>query len=470
MENLVTLPLFDDYFLDFRPGTRRRWFSPEPYALAPLGAYCSMLTDPERGLYRVYYETLADYGADGPRDLRLVEGTDPADLRPVEGAYGSNIVFDGDGGLHGSSVLYDPRDPDPARRYKLCCMTRVSRARGPGWQHIPVVLSFSADGYAWDHHPEIVVHPFTSDARNTLYYNPVTKRYTLLYRSAAVDRRVSLKTSADLENWSEPRVILHPGAVYNSDAAQTQHYSMTAGWFDGIFYGLVWRYNVGLYDMDFSKMFGFMEPELVYSFDGEEFSFTSGKPLMERPYPPQPGCMGLAPMDIAPSLDGQWFYILCGGTVFPHGTQENNKKMHDFLDGRVKMGCPIYRIRRDGFCGLEATCYGAQVITKCLELLKPDLRFNLRSECGWARFALLTPRGEPLPGFSYDDCVPFEFSGGTDVRPVWKEKTLDAALGQQLRIAVELNSSILHSIRATARPFIVQRQTGFGAPYGLAEN
>ena len=48
--------------------------------------------------------------------------------------------------------------------------------------------------------------------------------------------------------------------------------------------------------------------------------------------------------------------------------------------------------------------------------------------------------------------------------------TLDAALGQQLRIAVELNSSVLHSIRATARPFIAQRQTGFGAPYGLAEN
>ena len=466
MENRITLPLFDDYFLDFRPGTRRRWFSPEPYALSPAGAYASILTDTECGLYRVYYETLADYKQDGPRVLRMVEGTDPAALHPVDGDYGENIVFDGDGGLHGASVLYDPYDADPSRRYKLCCMTGMAKPRD-NWHQIPVVLSFSADGLHWEHHPEIEAHHFTSDARNTLYYNPITQQYTLLYRSAAVDRRVSLKTSPDLQTWSDPRVILHPGAEYNNDASQMQHYSMAAGWYDGIFYGLVWRYNVGLYDMDFSKMFGFMEPELVYSFDGQEYSFTSGKPLMERPYPPTPGCMGLCPMGLTPSLDGNWYYILCSGAIFPHGTSENNAKMHSALKDRVQEGNPIYRIRRDGFCGLEATGYGAKVVTKCLELLAPDLCFNLRSDCGWARFALLTPEGTAIPGFDFDDCVPFEFDNQVAVRPIWKEHSVSEVLGRQLRIAVELNSSILHSIHATARPFIAQRQAGFGAPYGL---
>ena len=467
MENRVTLPLFDDYFIDFRPGTRRRWFKPEPYALVPSGAYSSMLSDPERGLYRVYYETLRDYGIDGPRDLRLVEGTDPADMHPVEGEYGENIVFDGAGGLHGASVLYDPLDPDPARRYKLCAMTRMAPLRESGARHTPVVMSFSADGYHWEHHPEMVVHPYTSDARNTLFYNPVTRNYTLLFRSAYVDRRISIKTSPDLVNWTEPRVILHPGAVYNTDDTQIQHYSMTAGWYDGIFYGMVWRYNVGLMDMDFYKMFGYMEPELVYSYDGVDFTYTSGKTLIERPYPPTPGCMGLSPMDICPSVDGQWYYILCNGSVFTHGSSENNKKMHDALNGRVQMGSPIYRIRRDGFCGLEAVGYNARIVTKGIELLKDDLSFNLRAECGWARFAILDQSGEPLPGFSFDDCVPFEFDGGVDVRPVWKEKKLAEALGRKVRIAVELNSCILHAIKATARPFIAQRQAGFGAPYGI---
>ncbi|MEA4822871.1 MAG: hypothetical protein VB111_01990 [Clostridiaceae bacterium] len=468
MENRVTLPLFDDYFLDFRPGTRRRWFSPEPYAMAPYGPYASMLADPERGLYRVYYETMRDYGADGPRDLRLVEGDDPAALHPVAGDFGSNIVFDGDGGLHGASILYDAYEADPSRRYKLAAMTRMSRER-ESWVNIPVVPAFSADGVHWEHHPETVLHPYTSDARNTLFYNPITRQYTLLHRSAAGDRRISMKTSSDLMHWSEPRVILHPGAAYNSDAAQTQHYSMTAGWFDGIFYGLLWRYNVALTDMDFSKMFGFMEPELVYSYDGQDFSYTTGTTLIVRPYPPNPGCMGLCPMDICPSLDGEWYYILCSGAVFPHGTSENNAKMHDALAGRVAEGNPIYRIRREGFCGLEATGYGARVITKCMELLSPDLRFNLRADCGWARFALMKPDGSYLPGFSFDDCVPYEFANGVAVAPVWREKTLDGALGQQIRVAVELNSTILHAIRATARPFIAQRQAGFGAPYGLEE-
>ena len=40
MENTrMKLPLFDDSWIDFRTNTKRRWFAPEVYSVAPSGAF-----------------------------------------------------------------------------------------------------------------------------------------------------------------------------------------------------------------------------------------------------------------------------------------------------------------------------------------------------------------------------------------------------------------------------------------------
>ena len=129
----------------------------------------------------------------------------------------------------------------------------------------------------------------------------------------------------------------------------------------------------------------------------------------------------------------------------------------------------IYKIRKDGFCGLESVGPGGKVITKSMELLKDDLSFNIRAECGSVRFGLMSVKGEYLEGFSVDDCIPFEFDESVDVKPQWKEKTLADALNKQVRIVVELNSATLHAMSATARPFIRMRQISFANPQGIFE-
>ena len=56
MESRMKLPLFDDYWIDFRSGTTRRWFAPEAYSSCQGGSYNSLVYDRERQVYRLYYE------------------------------------------------------------------------------------------------------------------------------------------------------------------------------------------------------------------------------------------------------------------------------------------------------------------------------------------------------------------------------------------------------------------------------
>lgn len=56
----------------------------------------------------------------------MMESDDLVNFTPMMGADGTDMILEGDGGLHGVSVLYDAYDPDPARWYKFCGMTRMS--------------------------------------------------------------------------------------------------------------------------------------------------------------------------------------------------------------------------------------------------------------------------------------------------------------------------------------------------------
>lgn len=465
MESRMKLPMFDDFWIDFRVGTVRRWFAPQPFSLSPSGMYASLLYDEERSVYRIYYEEKIDPQKDGPRYLKLLESRDLIHFEPVMGADGSDVICHGETGVHGCTVLYDRHDPDPAGRYKFCGMTRMGRKGMPK----EVEIAFSADGIHWDLNHEIIAHNFTSDSRNSLLYNPIREEYTLFHRSAHVDRRISVKHSKDLLHWSEPQIILHPGASYNDGTTAMHHYAMGAKYMDGIFYGLVWNYVTCLYGNDFSRMSGYYEPELVYSYDGREYLRSSGKPLMERPFAPEPGCAGLCPQDMCLSADGKDYYILCGGAIHAHGTQDSNNAFMAALSSRehIKRGQPIYKIRRDGFCGIESIVPGGRVITKPISFIKDDLSFNVRANNGSVRFGIMDRDGNFLEGFSFDDCIPFAFDDDTDVIPKWKKRRLSEILGDRIRIAVELNTAILHCITATARPHIRQAQKSFAQPEGI---
>ena len=464
--NRIKLTFFDDYWVDHRPGTTRRWFAPEFHCQVPstLG-YASVFYDPTVEKYRLYYETLRDMANDDDRVLKLLESDDLQTFTQVLAEDGSDVIVDYNGHVHGAAVLYDPRESDPARRYKRFGMYGIEDGK-KGW----MCPSFSPDGIHWTDRPDIVMQTPFSDAANYLFYNPCYEDYTAVLRSAWCDRRIAFRTSSDCEHWSEPRTVLHPAGMYNNEATHMEHYSMATRWFDGIFYGVLWRFTSDIRGLPGMKPNSgdVSEPELVYSYDGREFLHTTGKPLMERPLAPMPGWAGLAPVDICESADGQYYYLLCIGYSFIHGSPESNKRLHQLQQERgISSGHLLYRIRKDSFCGLESVAAGGLVYSGLLELLEDDLTFNVRADCGSVRFGICGGRGIFLDGFSLDDCIPFEYSSGTEIVPRWKEHSLKEILGKRVRIVVELNGAILHSISATARPHILQRQKSFNDPQGL---
>jgi len=464
----IKLNFFDDYWLDFRPNTTRRWFQPRIKShytdddfLSTY--YCSAFYDEMAGKYRLFYEVAPDLQKCCNRYLALAESDDgfhytPAAVNDNNEMRMRRIVLDGD--LSGSSVFLDPYDPDPSRRYK--CVSGFLRSGAAAAEDRPILIAYSPDGLHWELQSEPVLHPYVSDTNNGIFYNPLSKEYCLILRGANLDRRIAMRTSKDLENWSDPFIIVHPSPHYNDSQIAMQFYGMGACFIDGVFLGCINWFNTSLTDMDFSKMWGTMDSELLYSYDGRYFMQTSGKPIVDRPPPPAYGCSQLYLFGLMENREKDEYIFYGIGSNILHGPGSYDREMYAKNNG-VHDVTVFASIRKDGFCGLEGIGAGACVVTKPLQLLKDDLTFNVNASTGTVRFGLMDVRGNFIHGFSYDDCVPFS-GDGVRVTPGWKNAGLGSMLGRQVRVAVELNGALLHSINLTARPCIRAPQIGFHDP------
>ena len=467
-KNRVKLTFFDEYWLDFRRGTTRRWYTPEKYSIAPESMYCSLIYDTERKVYRLYYEMFPTIANEDLRYMMAVESTDMKNFTQVKNDEGGDILFTGGTGIHGTTVMYDEFEKDPERRYKLAGMFHMGDKYKGHESDMPVRLAFSPDGVHFTMHDELRATEHTSDSLNKLFYNPYTEEYGLLHRSAFVDRRASVRRSKDLVYWTEPEIALHPGSNYNDGFTQMQHYALSVKFFDGIFYGLLWRYNTCLYNMEYTKMFGYIEPELVYSYDGRVWLYTSGEVLMPRPEAPNPGCAGLAPGDMCGAPDDNYYYIACNAACYTHGTQANDRKLNALCKERgITAGTLMYRIRKDGFSGIESVGPGGEIVTKGIDILSDDLILNANASVGNIRYAIRHNDGTFVEGFGYEDCVPMEFEDNVHFKARFKEHSLKELTGQRVRLSIELNGAVLHCVTLDAAPYISQRQKSFSDPQGI---
>lgn len=118
----------------------------------------SVYRDPASGKYQLWYQADAGNRA-GDKKLKCVvcyaESDDglnfrkpDLDLVPFKEHARTNIVLTGSGGYgdrYCNSVLVDPRDPDPARRYKMAYYDWVTDG---GREYAGLCVAFSADGSA----------------------------------------------------------------------------------------------------------------------------------------------------------------------------------------------------------------------------------------------------------------------------------------------------------------------------------
>lgn len=468
------LCFFDDFWLDFRVGTIRRWYDPQLIGSYYDPAFCAsaaanVLYDKDAGLYRVIYYATGDSGQDEDRACCMASTRDfvhfePVELRPEAPVGRRHIIHYLEDSTCIECVTLDRAEPDPAKRFK--CTGLHMPGDVADYSRIRMVGATSPDAIHWNIDLKNPLHPTTSDADNNILYNPVTGEYMLFFRAAYVDRRICCKTSKDLKHWSDAVVTVHPGASYNNEAHEIELYGMVPTYSNGVFYAMMQVFSTSLTDMDFSKMWGFVDTELYYSYDGYHYMPTSGRMLVQRPAAPEFGCAQLYLMHLCESADGHDYILSGSGSKVIHGTTESNIQFTEKLGGKA-FGCVFYRVRKDGFCGIEGMGVGAKVITKPLQLEEPVLSINANASCGYIRYGIMRRDGTWLDGFSFDDCDPMEFTDSVDHALTWKNHDLREALGQQIRIAVELNGATLHAMTLAGRPCIRRPQKSFADPTQL---
>jgi len=484
--NRVKLCFFDDFWLKYKSSTKRRWFAPKYYSHycdPAFGGICasSLIADEQSGKYRLYFNGFSPLN-EGNCYTALVESSDLQSFEPIKikqgnSKYPAHVIDIKDNGVNvcengmRTFPIYDKFETNPSRRYKLTCQD-LKNDKGEKERNLKV--AFSADGLHWEIQ-DILALTHLSDAVNKLFYNPYTEEYSLTHRSTHLDRRIALKSSKDFKKWSSPKIILHPSPKFNNDEEITEIYGMSASWRDGIFLGITVPFHMKFYETLMSPINGYMESELVYSYDGEHFMDTTNRPLVERPEAPIQGCAQTAIIDLCENFEGTE-YILTARAFNVHHS-DPQPEMIELQKGRA-FGAAFYKIRKDGFCGLEGMGAGAPgiVLTRGMRLLKDDLSFNVNSSCGITRFGILKDIVKPdehskpefhpdskmefYEGFSFDDCVPFKQNDSVDIVPQWKEHKLKELVGKRVFIVVELKSATLHAITLTAKQ---QYQTNFSS-------
>ncbi|MCK9287028.1 MAG: hypothetical protein M0P29_05665 [Sphaerochaetaceae bacterium] len=461
---------FDDYWLDVKRGVRRRYFKPKWLStyVDPLNGtsvYASIQWCPEIQKYRTWYEVIPKIRVDALRYLAVAESTDGIQWQPVSPNSSQDpaveecphAVYSGNGGVHGTSVFRDQWDTNPEARYKATGMTRTwaGQKRPPT---LPVRLSTSPDGINWKE--QDILHEYTSDALNCLFYNPWDNTYSALLRTAYVDRRIFQTDIPDINqihNHENPRLVVHPDASYE---APLQLYSMWGGWNDGIFLGLLMRYWVDLGNPDYSTMQGYQDSELMYSYDGKYWLHTNREALIERNLPQQHGHCQLVSTGMTLDATQTKHIIVSTGARFMHSTTD----VYERLLSKHQESAHVlffHEIRKDGFVGLESCGFDAEVTTKTIELEKEDLSFNVSVPYGSLSCALLNPDGTAIEGFSFEHSIPFT-GDSTEHSPQWETQALSSVVGKRIRIALRITCGVLYAIHATMRPSIRVSQKSFG--------
>lgn len=125
--------------------------------------------------------------------------------------------------------------------------------------------------------------------------------------------------------------------------------------------------------------------------------------------------------------------------------------IHQTSDTQLSMfltGGRRYTLRLDGFVSVNAPLAGGELVTKPLTFTGKQLEINYAtSAAGQIRVELQDAAGQPLPGFTLEDCEPI---WGDHVSRIVKWKTGDnvsAIAGKAVRLRVELSDADLYSVR-----------------------
>jgi hypothetical protein len=326
------------------------------------------------------------------------------------------------------SVYKDPRETNPARRYKA---VGYWKDRG----NVGVGVTFSPDGLRWTSFAGNPVVRDTSDVHTLLGWDERIGRYVGYFRPRAKIRVIGYSTSFDFERWTPIEQALVPDAA---DPVDLQLYGMPVMKYEGLYLGFIWTFRTN----EITHI-----PQLVWSRDGRKWHRTPGR----EPF---------VPLGAAGSFDEANAYVSRPVVrhdrlwVYYSGTRWRG--LADILESRDKArdAVGLATLRLDGFASMQAGPEPGTVTTRLLTFTGRTLTVNFEESVkGYVanpsalRVELLDGQGKPLPGFTAADADPITTSGVRH-RAAWRGKSdLGALAGGPIRIRFQIQNGKLFAFQ-----------------------
>ena len=352
--------------------------------------YGTMIYDPELDLFKASYMNIPATAADKitvqgqrrPGHATLlsyatskdgVEWEKPTlNLVDFEGSTANNMIAPDLYNPEGFSVIYEPNDPDPSRRYKGFCwdhgkaplmMYEGQEIYGEG-EDDGMYVTFSEDGIHWKPYEGNPVMRLGSDTGQVVLFDPGIKRYVACGRFGAGGSKVARSESEDFIHWSEPKLVLEPD---EKDGANTQFYGISIDLYQGLYIGMLWMFWI-----DEGRV-GRIDFQLCHSHDGIQWIRDPERRVF-MPNGPE-GAWDSGDMRAAcrSVIVDDRVMIYYAGSLAKHG--EGGPK-------RIGMDIGLATLRRDGWFSLDAGSTPGTLVTKPFTHPGTELHANADAQGG----------------------------------------------------------------------------------------
>ncbi len=294
----------------------------------------------------------------------------------------------------------------------------------------------SEDGVHWHILPGVHWSDRGCEPGAGCFWSEALRRHVILARAGWGIRRLCVYETPDFKTFLPSRVALQ---VDSLDEPQAETYGMPSFAYKGWYIGFLWMYHTP--DVNATKYWGgAMDCQLAYSVNGVHWQRSLRTPFLGNELPETAGMV--YPMTLRTEPDGSLLI-----------TAAAHEREHGHFN---EPGASIvtYRLRQDGFIGLEADGSGGSLCTRQVLLQSGEIAWNLTA--AEATVALLDAEGAPLAGFSHADCVPFS-GDSTAWRPQYRgERAVEALAGQIFAMELRLREGCVYAYSGDFVPMMNQ--------------
>ena len=474
-----TILLVDDHHILYRSGTKRVLHPLKRHEKNPMLAedkpwettiaYCSVYRNPDTGAHQLWYQAFD--GNPYRNFLCYAESRDGINwVKPNMGLCEYKEVEETNILLSigfCASVIFDPRDPDPYRRYKLVFYERGGMT---GRVYSGLRLACSPDGIHWTKYPESPIIrssegykwpvPFEGDPPIDgglpgpplsvsdvvdLIWDPMRQVYAI-YSKTWIDgpegnmhwKRAVVRTdSKDFIHWTKPQLIMTPDEFDGQWGDHEMSWTAGGGGSEGVqlHSGPAFYYN----NMYFSMLqvmdsgnTGNMPIELALSHDGYHW---------ERPFRHK---FFLPPLEDKTKFDASVIWsnatpvFLEDEFRFYYGAYGHGWNSNDY---KQIAGIGLATMERDRFAGVRPIENFGQITFKPLDLQHvAAITLNGDATGGTIRAEIMNEDGYRVRGFSRDDAIVIT-GDSLRHRVAWKDRGLSELPAGRYKIRLHLENA-----------------------------